>query len=348
MKVLFRADAGVKIGMGHIMRCLALAQTLQDTGTNAFVINSPANQIEETLRKNSMSVFQIRANTGSDEDIDITVKCAETFNADWLVLDGYHFGPNYQKKLQENGLNTLLIDDVGDDGPDATDIILNQNIYADETFYADRRSESVLLLGCKYVILRKEFFVWREWAREIPSIVRRILVTIGGSDNDNVTAKVIDALNLIKIKDIEITVVAGQLNPNYQKLSNKIARLNMSISLKKNLDNLAPLIADADLVISGGGSTCYELAFMGAPFTTIVIAENQVEIANHLSDMKICANLGWFHSLSAEIIADRIEELIENRQSRYEMSCNGKNLVDGYGVDRVVKALIHYRTRRAI
>lgn len=345
MSVIYRADADTEIGMGHVMRCLALAQASKRIGAAAFIMKSPEEKIEQRLKSEDLTIFKIDADRASNEDIAQTLKSIQNFNADWLVMDGYEFGSNYQRRIHDAGIRTLLIDDMGRMGPYWTNLILNQNPHASEALYGDRQPHTELLLGCRFALLRKEFTAWRNWQRKIPSIARRILVTLGGGDKDNITAKVIDALGQLNRQDIEATIITGQLNPHYQDLITRAGQSDLSMVVKSNITCMSDLIAQADLVISAGGSTCYELATMASPFVTIVLAENQVEIASQFARNGLSVNIGWHDSLSPRAITNLISELIENRQRRYEMSHKAKTLVDGQGAERVVQAMVNQRTR---
>lgn len=342
MRILFRADADTEIGMGHVMRCLALAHASQSFGEIAFVTTSLNKSIEQRLKLDNVSVFQIDALRGSQKDARETIRWVDDFKADWLVLDGYQFVSGYQQLLHANSIKTLLIDDMGKKGRYRTELILNQNIYAHDRLYDDREPYSKLLLGCKYTLLRKEFAAWRNWEREIPVIARRILVTLGGSDKTNMTTKVIDCLDKIKRSNIEVTVIAGQLNPHYQELIARIDKSDRLITLKTDIKDMPRYIAHADLVIAAGGSTCYELAFMATPFVTIVLAENQSEIAKHFANNGISIDMGWYEYLTSESLAEVITEVVENKELRYKMSHKGKDLIDGYGAVKVANAMANY------
>jgi len=190
--LLVRVDSGINMGSGHVMRCLALAQAWQDGGGDAvFVLATESPNAEARLTAEGFEVVYINAKPGSAEDARLTTKLAHKYGASWVVVDGYHFGGDYQKIIKEAGLNLLFIDDYGHAGYYPADIVLNQNIHADEDLYRNRASYTKLLLRTRYVLLRREFLRWQGYKREIPEIARKMLVTMGGSDPQNVTLKVL-------------------------------------------------------------------------------------------------------------------------------------------------------------
>ena len=199
MKLVVRADASTQIGTGHVMRCLALAQAWQDVSSDViFIMATKTPAIEARLKSEGMEVVYIPVQIGSVEDARETINLTRKFDTDWIVVDGYSFGGDYQKIIKDDGLRLLMIDDYGHAEHYYGDIVLNQNISADEKLYVNREPYTQLLLGVKYTLLRREFWQWRGWKREIPIVARKVLVTLGGSDPDNVTLKVIQALQLVK------------------------------------------------------------------------------------------------------------------------------------------------------
>ena len=148
MMLLIRADASTQIGTGHVMRCLALARSWQDTlGQPIFAMTTSVPALEERLKSEGMEVIHLAAEPGSLADAKETAALAHQFNASWVVLDGYHFGSEYQKTIKISGLSLLFIDDYGHAEHYYADFVLNQNISADEQWYQHREPCTKLLLG---------------------------------------------------------------------------------------------------------------------------------------------------------------------------------------------------------
>ena len=135
-----------------------------------------------------------------------------------MVLDGYQFDVEYQRRLKAAGVKLLVVDDTGHAGAYAADLVLDQNAHATKDFYARRESYTQLLLGPRYALLRREFKPWRSWRREIAPVARKVLVTVGGSDPDNVTLRVIRALRILAEHKLKATVVVGGSNPHAHDL----------------------------------------------------------------------------------------------------------------------------------
>ena len=338
--LLIRADAGEKIGSGHVMRCLALAQAWQDAGGEvrhtgtalppALAVRLAAERIVPTVLTDA---------PGSPADAARTTALARDCGADWLVIDGYQFGADYQRALAASGARVLVNDDFGSIGEYVADAILDQNLGARENAYARRGATTQLLLGPRFALLRREFTRWRDWSREIPAEGRRILVTLGGSDPDNATLQVIEALRQVKVDGLEAVIVAGGGNPHREKLAAAVRAAGRGFRLLTDVSNLDELMAWADLAVAAGGSTSWERALLGLPGLVVVLAENQRGIAQALGAAECAIDLGWARELRVPQLAADITAALRDGGWRARAAEQSRRLVDGRGAERVVETL---------
>jgi len=339
-ELFIRADAGTLMGTGHVMRCLALAQAWQDKGGRAlFLMADGVDSLGERLRTEEMEVQKVSQKSGSREDAVKAAATARKLNTSWIVVDGYQFNTNYQRIIKESGLRLLFIDDNGHCDHYYADIVLNQNLHADESMYPNKEPYTKLLLGTKYVLLRREFLKYRNWKREIPDVARKVLVTMGGSDPDNVTLKVIKALQQTDIDNLQVIVVVGASNPHYEKLQKVASECQFKIELRRNVTNMPELMSRADVAVASVGTTSWELAFMRLPPAILVLADNQEKAANLLTKKKIVLLLGYGSNAKLHSVAQVVKKLLLNRELRQELSHNGLLLVDGSGSIRVAEYL---------
>lgn len=337
MNLLIRADANAQIGTGHVMRCLALAQAWHDAGGHVvFVMATESPALEARLRSEGMEVIYLSAQPGSTDDAIQTADLARQMGANRVVVDGYYFGASYQRVIKDSGLYLLFIDDNGHAEYYYADVVLNQNIHAHEGLYGNREPYTQLLLGTCYVLLRREFLKWRGWKRAIPEVARKVLVTMGGGDPDNVTLKVIQVLRQVEVNGLEAVVVVGGNNPHYEELQSGVRDSRFPIRLESNVTNMSELMAWADVAIAAGGSTSWELAYMGLPHLILVLADNQRLIAEYLATMGVAVNLGWHENLSSAKIVQAVTHLLITARRRVEMAQRSQQLVDGGGVSRVL------------
>ena len=345
MHLYIRADADSRIGTGHVMRCIALAQAWQDRGAKvAFLCHCESEALHRRIIDEGFDFIAVGNSHPDPSDLRQTLKELSVVGHQpsancWLVLDGYHFTPEYQKAIRDAGIRLLVIDDLNHLSHYYADILLNQNIHAPDLKY-QCDEDTVLLLGTRYVLLRREFLRYRSFRRQIPRKAKNILVSLGGGDLDNVTLKAIQALKYIEDPEIEARVVVGPVNHNTEKLRKEIIHSPFAIRLLPNVNNMPELMAWADLAISGGGSTCWELAFMGLPSLVAILAENQVELAVRLETKHAAVNIGWFHMFSSGQLFAKIDALMNDRNLRSSISDNASSLIDGEGIARVSDAMV--------
>ena len=343
--LVIRADANAHIGTGHLMRCLALAQGWKDSGGEVvFTTACPNDNLLGRLYGEGFTVHKIENPYPHPQDWQTTREILEEYKGGWLVIDGYHFDSSYQRLVKESGHPLLAIDDYGHAGHYYADVVLNQNLHAESLTYSCE-PHTKLLLGTKYVLLRREFLKWRGWKRKTPEVARKVLVTMGGSDPENVTLKVINAINMVDFGPLEVAVVVGPTNPHYEALERAARASRHSIVLMRNVPDMPELMSWADIAIAAGGTTCWELAFMGLPTVLIVMAENQRLVAEGMAEEGGAINLGWHGDLSSDGTAKVMRDLLTDGRRRLKMSCKAQELVDGEGVERLVMYLKGHKLR---
>jgi UDP-2,4-diacetamido-2,4,6-trideoxy-beta-L-altropyranose hydrolase len=338
--LLIRADANVAIGTGHVMRCLALAQAWQDVGGRAvFAMAETTPSLSSRLRSESMEVATIECQPAGRGDARRVAEFAQEYGADWVVVDGYHFDNSYGRELKSAGLKFLVVDDAGFNGECIADFVLNSNADAAEFMYPECKPQTRLLLGTRYVLLRREFEKWREWKRETDSRAKNLLVTMGGSDPDNLTAFVIQALEQVKTEGLQATVIAGGSNPHLGILREEVLRMRTSLRLQDSVSNMPDLMAQADMAIIAGGGTLWELMYMSCPVLSFGRTPMQRRILDDLHQRGVIQHLGDPQLGSASNLAQVIDELAASQSQRAKMAMLGRQQVDGAGARRVCNVL---------
>jgi UDP-2,4-diacetamido-2,4,6-trideoxy-beta-L-altropyranose hydrolase len=331
-----RADATTQMGTGHVMRCLALAQAWQDTGGHAiFLTASLPDALKARLEADGHEVVPLAVHRGTNADAKRTAQRAHEADARWVVVDGYHFSGAFHCQVRADGLKVLAVDDNGDTDHYWADLVVNQNLHAHERLYESREPYTRLLLGPSFAMLRREFRAWSGRQREVPTKARKLLVTLGGSDPDKVTLKVIDALGRVRTTNLETMVVIGAGCPHLAELTEAARSCPTPMRLQCNVGNMAELMAGADVAVAAGGSTTWERALLGLPSIVIVLAENQVQLAAAAAEAGIGWNLGRHEVLSASVLADAIERLLDATEERARMARRGRDLIDGRGAARI-------------
>jgi UDP-2,4-diacetamido-2,4,6-trideoxy-beta-L-altropyranose hydrolase len=336
--LILRCDANLSIGTGHVMRCLALAQAWQDAGGRAvFTMADSTSSVAERVRNEAFDVVKAVVQAESDDAEEIA-DLAYKIGASWVVVDGYEFGAEYQARLKSRGLKVLFIDDNGHAKHYSADLVLNQNVHASEALYSNRETTTRLLLGPRFAMLRREFAPWRDWKREPPVIVRQVLLTMGGSDPDNVTARALQVILAECGSETTVLVALGCNNPHLRTLQS-LAAQHRAVRLVENATNMAELIASADIAVAGAGTTSLEMCSLGLPALLIVLADNQRRAAEELHRRGAAIHVVGGAEANPSALGECLASLLASPEKRKAMSETGRKLVDGLGAQRVAAEL---------
>ena len=338
--VIFRADAGNAIGVGHVMRALVLAEKIVNNGGRAvFVLNADAIGLIKGIQLDNYEIHTVISETGSKSDMETTVGIAQSIAAEWVIVDGYDFDSTYQDMIRARGLKVLYIDDMGHLERYPANIILNQNMYANERMYPNRSGDTKLLLGSDYVLLRNEFEQYRNRFKNIPERAENVMITFGGSDPTDATLRVLKSLSEIREYEFVLKVVVGVENKKYKDIIALAMRMPVETEVIYNTSEMAKIMDWSDLAISSSGTTSWELAYMGVPSILIAIAGNQIKIAEALDKKGISIRLRETNEESCHNLNVTFTRVLRLKHVRATMSLNGRRVVDGFGADRVFGVL---------
>jgi UDP-2,4-diacetamido-2,4,6-trideoxy-beta-L-altropyranose hydrolase len=353
LSLFIRADASPEIGTGHVMRCLALAQAFQVRGGRVvFAGHIDSEGLKNRIHAEGFEFVPIKSFRPDGSDLlEILGKVPRErpgfhpqgdsvgYPAPRIVLDGYHFDSQYQKNIKEAGFFLLVIDDMAHLRHYHSHIILNQNILAErQVYHCD--PDTRLLRGLSYVLLRREFNPWRGRRKAIPDTATKILVTLGGSDSNNVTSDVVAGLKGLVTDGLEVKILVGAANRHFDDINRTISCHSDRFQLLQGVDRMPEMMAWADLAISAGGTTCWEMAFLGLPNLIVVLSENQVAVAEGLEQAGCSLNMGHFAGLRPMDWTLAVRELVFDRGKRERMSAAGQRLIDGLGVERVIREML--------
>jgi len=337
--LLIRADAGGSLGTGHVMRMIALAQAYIRRGGEVTIasVQCPPPIIERVDELGVKHVLLKGAELGNAEDATATLTLCEELECEWLVLDGYHFDESYQKKVFGKGVKILAVDDYGHCDTWYCDAVLNQNLGAEHWKRGNAYNpEMQWLLGSPFALIREEFLESIRNAKEKQRPLKKILITLGGSDPDNVTALVLKALENVSSGPLNLRVLVGGGN-QHRKLLEKLAEdSKYQIDLLSNVRDMPSMYEWADGVISAGGSTCWEWLAYGLPGAVVTIAENQEPIVDELNSQQLALSLGWYTKAKSDVWGRALDCWLNKVIMQVEKAL----IVDGKGADRVA-ALLH-------
>lgn len=336
-----RVDANKEIATGHVMRCLAIASGIKDTGMDCVFIIADENA-KPIITANGFKVICLNSQWNQlDKEVEYLIEVIQKYKIDKLIIDSYYVTARYLEQLMLN-TKVIYIDDLNLFRYPVS-MLINYNIYYNMFPYKEMydQNETQLLLGCRYAPLRKEF---KSVKRSYRNMVKKILITTGGTDRYNVAGKLLNRVTVESLfDDIEFHVVVGKLNIHYDYLR-ELSQKRKSIVLHRDVKNMSKLMASCDMAITAGGSTMYELCACGTPSICFSFADNQLYGVKGFAEAGIMDYAGDIRDNESECISNIItytQKYITNPAIRMEKAIKMKELVDGNGVDRIVKAIIN-------
>ncbi|MBJ3785054.1 UDP-2,4-diacetamido-2,4,6-trideoxy-beta-L-altropyranose hydrolase [Devosia sediminis] len=349
MQIVFRADAGIEMGTGHVMRCLTVADRLAQNGHHCHFItrDRPGHMgAQITARGHGVSLLPTADMKmgwlGVSEEADAAATLATLGDppVDWIVTDNYGIGATWERRARQGARRILAIDDLVDRKHDC-DLLLDQTLGRVAADYAGLVPDgATCLVGAGMALLRPRFAQLRETLpRRRPGLVRRLLVSLGGSDATNLTSDVIEAIDRSSWPGgISAQIVLGGSNPWIDVVSERVAQSPWPMEVIVDTPDMADLMAGADLAIGTAGTTSWERCCLGLPTIVLVAAENQRQIAAALVAAGAAISLEISDNLP-EDLATGLSALTGDVAALSAMSQRASALVDGLGCEQVVLAM---------
>ncbi len=342
MNILFRADASDKIGTGHVMRCLTLADELTQKGASiSFICREEPRNLIKSIKDKGYEVSHLPAGISLETDLELVKKVLRDrpIQSDWLIVDHYDIDSSWEHPLRGFVKRIMVIDDLANRQHDC-DLLLDQNFTINVNCYDEIvPAQCVKLVGAEYTLIRPQFRDAREGLRERNGRIKRILVFMGGTDASNETCKVLRGIRRLNRPDIATDVVIGASNIHAGEVEALAAQIPNVICYNR-VENMAELMVSSDLSIGASGTTTWERCSVGLPSLVIIAANNQKDIAGNLSKNGIVINLGWFEDVKEKDIASALEDLLDKPDTIRQMSLKSMEVVDALGTGRVARELI--------
>ena len=356
--IAIRVDSAPHIGTGHFVRCLTLANALKACGFEVFffcrqVFSNQMDALKEcghnlellpAVKGNayipsSNDPFHaewLRVSATQDaEDCLAASKAHGKFQ--WLLVDHYALDYRWEEQVKAVTDNLLVIDDLAD-RRHCCDILVDQNLYTILDRYTNLVSCSCrCLLGPRYTILREEFIEARQQARPKVGDVTKILVFLGGTDPDNITATVLQALGIITLpSDVMVDVIVGANNTWRSEIHSLC--LTHGWNLHVEVSDMAKFMIKADMAIGAAGTVTWERFLLGLPSIVLGIADNQRKLLQDCAAMGYIFAPKWDKS-DPKSLGEKILSFILDEKGRAAMSQACYNMVDGQGVSRILREM---------
>ena len=327
---VLRADASGLIGVGHVMRSLALGQALLEAGFDVVLasVDLPASMREEA-HKCEITVVDLQCDAFGSDDALATL----SLNGAVLVIDGYKFEREFFSELENRATNFVVIDDNVETKALAPSVVINQNPHATPEMYAHLSGTPKLLLGLQYSLLRREV---REATKlSINPVAGKVFVAMGGSDFLQLTSPIVDGL---KDLDIEICVAIGPTNGQRQQIEETVRSIPRARVILQA--NYITELASSSLAILAAGSSLWEAAALGVPSIGLIVADNQIGASVGAEHCGISISLDARNGLHNESIVSNVGNLLTIANGTLaKMTTATSSEVDEFGSMRVLQAI---------
>lgn len=338
-RILVFPDGGPRIGGGHVMRCLTLARALMAKGAAvAFAANPPAQAVLAVFGAREMTVYPLSDDI--DEAAPQAVALADGFAADWALVDHYRLSFAQEAALR-GGRRLAVIDDLADRRRPA-DLVVNPGYGSLPGNYAGLVHPGArVLAGPEFALVRPEFAARRDAAlqrRREGGHLKHVLISLGLTDVDGITARVVRALEP-HLDGLILDVVLGDQAPSLHTLREQ-AKTDRALRLHVDSHAMAELMSQADIAVGAGGSSVWERATLGLPTVTVVLADNQRPMAEAMSRVGLTLAVDATAADFEAALVAAVRRLIEDSAFRrwlFEASCHA---CDGKGADRVAEAML--------
>lgn len=362
MRIVFRTDASLLIGIGHVMRCLTLADALRKRGAHcAFICREHSGHLLDLIEQRGHEVFALPVGdqdfesaprpvhsswlgTDWESDATRTHQALGQHYVDCLIVDHYALDRNWEQAMRPYCRKLMVIDDLADRQHDC-DLLLDQNLGRAQQDYRELLAAATTsLIGPQFALLRAEFQQWREYslARRVKPQLRSLLITMGGVDYGNATGQLLLILKSCDLPhDVQTVVVMGANAPWLSEVRELAEQMPCTTRVLVGVSNMAELMAESDLVIGAAGSTSWERCCLGVPALMLVLADNQRSAATNLYRAGAAAILDPDIGLPIALTTQFSTLKARKYQDLATMSACAAAVTDGSGTEHVVEALLN-------
>ncbi|MES9905365.1 MAG: UDP-2,4-diacetamido-2,4,6-trideoxy-beta-L-altropyranose hydrolase [Sedimenticola sp.] len=363
MHVVFRVDASISMGIGHVMRCLTLAEVLKrlDVKTTFITRMHQGNIADEILVQGHEVLLLPELKSGFqrcrgdvahaawlgvtwEQDAEETISAINGRSPDWLVVDHYALDARWHRSLCSQVGRIFVIDDLADRDLDC-DLLLDQTYGRDEKVYHELiHKRTRVLTGSHYALLRQEFAEFRSHAierRKHYKVINRILISMGGTDPRNATITALKGIKRVSwAMPPTLDVVLGSKSPCLESVKRMVSLQQFNATISTDASNMAERMLEADIAIGAAGTTTWERCCLGLPTVTICMAENQSGIARGVSKAGASIDAGDVNQIAAKDIQNSVQLLVDDIGLATKISERCFLMVDGQGAARVAECMV--------
>lgn len=335
----FRCDGDSRIGLGHVIGSLRLAEVLsRELGIGVEFIIREEHSVVRTIREAGFSCKTLERDISPDQDIKRVVQTIDESDLSGVVIN---FSKEYLdryaklfKLIKQTGKNLFFMDNPVPSSYMTGDLLINSLPHPDYEGY-DSSLHPSCYDGLDYFIPGKSFESYLGRKKRARDKIERVLITMGGGDSENLTELVLKGLDTWGFSG-RVDVILGSANPHEREISSLVDTLSISTTISRNIDDMPRRIWEADIGFSSLGLTTFEMALLGLPAIIITGTEFNAEVADIYARMnKGCIDLGYYKKVSSEQIV-RTMKKVGPREIRDGFSSISRRIVDGRGKNRTL------------
>lgn len=332
--IYIRADMNEQIATGHIMRCLSIADALRGLGEPVRFILADEQAVSLLKQRGYDAIVLHTQWNCMEEELSVLSQVIRNEHIDKLLIDSYQVTQRYLAELSKM-VTTFYIDDLNlFEYP--VDVVICYANYWKKFQYKINDKRTTYLLGMKYVPLKQDF--WNCEAKIISEKANNLLILTGESDPFNVTEQILDSIDTYQFQIID--VICGIYNTNYNKFVKKYEN-NKNIKFHQAVNNIEQYMKKADIAISAGGMTLYELCAIGTPAISFSFADNQLDNVRQFQEDGLIDYAG---DARMDDIAETINQYLTRYRNDFELrkekSEKMQKMVDGKGAERIARAIV--------
>ncbi|GAB3799784.1 UDP-2,4-diacetamido-2,4,6-trideoxy-beta-L-altropyranose hydrolase [Spirosoma humi] len=332
IQLLFRADGNAQIGLGHVMRCLALADMLTGDYIMRFALVEPATNVRSMIEQAGLSVISLPEADQRDAFLALIKP------DDIVVLDGYSFDEAFQQSVQVRAKKLVFIDDLLT-GHQVADVLINHTGGVTAAEY-DASPDTRFCLGPHYALLRPAFLNPAGFGSAPAD--GPIFVSLGGADPQNISLTVLEAVRQVDAT-LPVHLVLGPFHPNrttIEAFQNKLP--NLKILYNRTAPQMVEALTACRLAITACSTIAYEVCAINRPLITVVTADNQARLAQFLSEEKLALSVNFPTLLTRLTPVIALDQMLKLAIQSFEFSpgivadslANQRRFFDGRSPER--------------
>ena len=341
-QAIFRADGSKIIGMGHLNRVALVAEMLSKRfAFKSKLVMKKDPDAETLMRRKGVETIALPQSASYIDEIKMIKEAAGAGRPSLIVLDVLEQDRDiaFTGSLRKFGCPIIAVTDDSNKRTIDADIIVNGNPNQVGQDYTAERGK--YLLGPMYFIMDPQYGddAVRSVNKSPDKDAKKIVLTFGGSDQNNLLFRVLDVLNKMKKRDIHVLIAVSQASGYVERLKKYTGQMGMTNRLVVDADCLAPYWRQCDLAITGGGNTLFERIAANLPGATLCQCDRQMEIADRFESLGVNINLGMGAKMSDGVLAERLGGFIDNEELQYQQRKRSPEITDGKGLSRLGDAI---------